>query len=98
MMNNELFTMTDGVKTDAELHDDILDNKDADVKLSCAAIERAIARGMSRAEARKLYGIKKRQEVVGFVHVTCTELDPMICWRLPRVHYLGWTQGCSGPQ
>lgn len=58
MMSNELFTTTDGVKTDAELHDDILDNEDADRKLSRAAIERAVARGMSLAEARKVYGTK----------------------------------------
>lgn len=56
IMSNELFTTVDGVKTDAEFHDDILDNPDADAKLSRIAFERAIARGMLRAEAERLYG------------------------------------------
>jgi hypothetical protein len=52
--SNELH---DGKGNDAELHDEILDNPEAEKVLAMAAVSRAIARGMDEAVAEKLYGI-----------------------------------------
>lgn len=58
-MSNELFTTVNGKKQDAPLHEPILDNKKADVKLSRIAIARAVRTlGISSVEAARLYGVK----------------------------------------
>jgi hypothetical protein len=57
----EMVSIIDGKRTDAHLHDPILDNPEADAYLSKIAIERAIAGGMSRARAQRLYGIPDAQ-------------------------------------
>ena len=55
--SNELFSLVDGKKVDAALHDEILNNPDADRALAEQAIERALARGMTRKQAEDLYGV-----------------------------------------
>ncbi len=56
--SNELFSWIGGKKQDAALHDEILDNPAADRALAEIAIKRAIARGLSRAEAEQFYGVR----------------------------------------
>jgi hypothetical protein len=41
--------------SDAAIHEELLDNPEADRELSKRAIERAMARGSSRADAERLY-------------------------------------------
>ncbi len=57
-MSNEFFTR-DPDKSDAALHGAILDNPEADAALAARAIERAIARGLTRDEAEALYGLRE---------------------------------------
>jgi hypothetical protein len=56
-MSDEFYTVVDGVKTDAPLHDDILDNEAADLANRIGTARRAIADGVSENDARSLYGI-----------------------------------------
>jgi hypothetical protein len=62
-MSDEFFTVVDGIKTDAPLHDDILDNPEADLSNRIATARRAIADGMGKDDARLLYGISKGTEL-----------------------------------
>lgn len=55
-MSNELYMIVEGRKVDAPLHDEILDNNDAEKAMSKRAIARAKKRGMSTKTAEKLYG------------------------------------------
>ena len=54
----ELFSFSGGKKRDAALHDEILRNSTADWALAETAIKRGVARGLSRAEAERLYGVR----------------------------------------
>ena len=54
--SGEVFYAEDGGRRDETLHRAILENSDADALISHHAIERAIARGLSREEAERLYG------------------------------------------
>lgn len=57
MPGTELFYLDDkGEKQDAALHQQILDNDEAEQALAVMAIERALARGVSPEEAQRLYG------------------------------------------
>lgn len=56
-MSTEFFSMKNGKPSDAALHEPILDNKEAERRAASAAIERAVARGLSRSEAEKLYSV-----------------------------------------
>lgn len=58
--STELFTQGSkgGPKQDAELHEAILDNPEADRMLSEAAIRRAVNAGMPLEKARQLYGLR----------------------------------------
>ncbi|HYW02913.1 MAG TPA: hypothetical protein VFA86_03140 [Gammaproteobacteria bacterium] len=53
--SNELYTIVNGRKTDAPLHEEILDNPEADRLLSEMAVQRAIEDGLSEEVARELY-------------------------------------------
>jgi hypothetical protein len=56
--SRELFMLDEkGEPTDAALHEEILDNPVAKRAIAHAAIARAMARGMSRSDAEKLYGV-----------------------------------------
>ena len=59
--SNEFFTQDskDDPKQDAELHEAILDNPEADRMLSEAAIRRAVNAGMPLEKAQRLYGLKR---------------------------------------
>lgn len=58
--SRELFTQDEeGRITDAPLHDEILDNPQADELIAAQAIERAIQRGMSRSDAEEVYGVRR---------------------------------------
>lgn len=54
-MSNEVYSMVGGKKVDAELHDEILGNEEADGNLRNDAVDRAIARGVSEATAIEMY-------------------------------------------
>lgn len=56
--SKEFYTVVDGKKVDAPMHEDMLDNPGADRELSELAVKRAIAGGMDPKEARELYGLK----------------------------------------
>ncbi|GAB6053171.1 hypothetical protein JCM17960_19910 [Magnetospira thiophila] len=58
MTNNEFFYMEDGVKKDALLHEEMLDNPEADRAGSEWAIEDAVARGVLREVAVQMFGIR----------------------------------------
>ncbi|MCZ2074048.1 MAG: hypothetical protein LC130_03500 [Bryobacterales bacterium] len=52
----ELFYVDkDGNKQDAELHEEILNNPEADLAVSLMAYESAVAGGMEESLARELY-------------------------------------------
>jgi hypothetical protein len=53
-MSDEFYTVVDGVKTDAPLHDDILDNPSADLANRIDTARRAVVDGMSEDDAQSL--------------------------------------------
>lgn len=54
-MTKEFFYRQGGNKQDAALHEPILANPEADAAISEQAIERAMRRGLTRAQAERLY-------------------------------------------
>ena len=55
--SNEAFYLSlDGKKADADIHNDILDNPEADRLIQSQAVADAIAEGMEPSLATKLYG------------------------------------------
>jgi hypothetical protein len=57
-MSDEFFSIgDDGRKSDAALHDEILDNPEADKLNRIATAKRAVASGMDEVTARQLYDI-----------------------------------------
>jgi len=55
----ELFTTVNGVKQDAPLHAEMLDDPKAQTAIEASAIKRATASGMDRKTALRLYGTQK---------------------------------------
>ncbi len=51
------FFDADGKKSDAGLHDAMLDNPEADRRFAQEAIDSAIADGVSADDAQRLYGV-----------------------------------------
>ncbi len=51
------FIDADGKKSDAGLHDAMLNNPEADLLFAQEVIALAIARGMSPADAQRFYGV-----------------------------------------
>ena len=51
------FIDADGKKSDAGLHDAMLNNPEADRLFAQEAIDSAIARGVSAEDAQRLYGV-----------------------------------------
>lgn len=60
MGSNEMFVLdADGKKQDRQLHEEILDNKTAEIAQSERAIKRAMEKhGMTLEEATSLYGLQ----------------------------------------
>ena len=54
-MSDELFYIDGGVKQDKEIHEEILDNPRAERVADELAVKQAMARGVSREEAERLY-------------------------------------------